>query len=220
MMLKNKYLLRAFEGDILKDRLLLLDDDIFQIKDENITHYKISFDYSYENFSLLCILSPILFCIFDNSSGEYVFLRNLWNNHRYDFGIFPEIFPFDYDYYKKNRDENDDIYVDDKINFTINKITKKDLFSLLILIDILILDKSMNYKLNSYFSKMRNQTIINGRRSILKNDLYAFYLSKYICVWIKEIFKIIRLLYPNEYKYLKYLNDLNEELSHLKNAVN
>ncbi|MDY2927989.1 hypothetical protein [Anaerococcus sp.] len=81
------------------------------------------------------------------------------------------------------------------------------------LIEKLIEDDKNRNKLLTYFDKIRNDIVINGRRSILANGIQAFYLSKYVLVWMIEI---MDKLMDKGKKSEIYLKPLYERLTNLK----
>lgn len=169
----------------LKDKMAETSayEDLREVK------FKIHNDDDNEKLTLLVILSPIFFACFDSSSEELDFFREKISNSNFPYGLYPEFFPFDEEKYKliyENKENKEDIYlnVENLIEFSINPIRDKYILSLAYLLEKLIEDDSNRKKLLEYFDKIRNDIIINGRRSILANGIQAFYLSKYVLVWM------------------------------------
>ena len=80
------------------------------------------------------------------------------------------------------------------------------------MIDSLIEDKNNRKNLLKYFDKMRDDIVINGRRSIIANGIQAFYLNKYVVVWIIDLINFIKENNPDSYKYLQAIFDLINNL--------
>lgn len=172
------------------------DDDKIIINIEN--------DENNEILKLLIILSPIFITIFDNSTCLNFFRENL-SKSNFPYGLYPTFFEgFSKDSYfdfYKDHDKNEDIILnfDNTIDFTINYVKDMYLFSLLALMEVLF-EKYTRRRLLTYFKKIRNDIVINGRRSILANDIYAFYLSKYLVNWGLDLMRIAK--YKDYKRYL------------------
>ena len=178
-------------------------------------------DNDNEKLKLLVILSPIFISAFDNGNYELEFLKNIIENSQYPFGLYPSFFDnFDIKNYLavyKSRDKTiltEDIILntDNTIDFYFNTLEDKYLKSLLSMIDSLIEDKDDRKNLLKYFDKMRDDIVINGRRSIIANGIQAFYLNKYVVVWIIDLINFIKENNPDSYKYLQAIFDLINNL--------
>lgn len=159
-------------GECLKEVKFIIKDD-----DEN------------KRLKLLVILSPIFLASFDSSEEELGFFKKKLENSNFPYGLYPEFFPFsenDYRSFYKNAENKEDIYLNknQEIEFSLNPLLDKYILALAYLIEHLIVDDKSRDALLDYFNEIRNDIVINGRRSILANGIQAFYLSKYVLVWI------------------------------------
>ena len=154
-----------------------------------------------EKLKLLVILSPIFIAAFDNGNVELEFLKKTIENSSYPFALYPNFFGnFDKDQYFKAYEDKDEgkitediILREDKIiEFYFNSLPEAYLKSLLAMVDGLIEDDSNRRNLLQYFDQMRDDIVINGRRSILANGIQAFYLNKYVVVWMLDLFAFIK----------------------------
>lgn len=175
-------------------------------------------DKENEKLMLLVILSPIFIACFDSSIEELDFFREKISNSNFPYGLYPEFFPFDENIYRrfyKNRENKEDIFLNEEglIEFTINPIKDKYILALAYLLEKLVEDDNNRKKLLKYFDKIRNDIVINGRRSILANGIQAFYLSKYVLVWMIEI---MDKLIAEEIDGNIYLKDIYNRLENLK----
>lgn len=175
-------------------------------------------DKENDKLMLLVILSPIFLACFDSSIEELDFFREKISNSNFPYGLYPDFFPFDENIYRrfyKNRENKEDIFLNEEglIEFTINPIKDKYILALAYLLEKLVEDDNNRKKLLKYFDKIRNDIVINGRRSILANGIQAFYLSKYVLVWMIEI---MDKLMDKEKKSEIYLKPLYERLTNLK----
>lgn len=175
-------------------------------------------DKENEKLMLLVILSPIFIACFDSSIEELDFFREKISNSNFPYGLYPEFFPFDeyiYRRFYKNRENKEDIFLNEEglIEFTINPIKDKYILALAYLLEKLVEDDNNRKKLLKYFDKIRNDIVINGRRSILANGIQAFYLSKYVLVWMIEI---MDKLIAEEIDGNIYLKDIYNRLENLK----
>ncbi len=175
-------------------------------------------DKENERLMLLVILSPIFIACFDSSIEELDFFREKISNSNFPYGLYPEFFPFDENIYRrfyKNRENKEDIFLNEEglIEFTINPIKDKYILALAYLLEKLVEDDNNRKKLLKYFDKIRNDIVINGRRSILANGIQAFYLSKYVLVWMIEI---MDKLIAEEIDGNIYLKDIYNRLENLK----
>ena len=80
------------------------------------------------------------------------------------------------------------------------------------MVDSLIEDDKNRKTLLKFFAKMRNDIVINGRRSILANGIQAFYLNKYVVVWALELFDFIKENKTDTSKFLEPIYDLTNNL--------
>lgn len=190
-------------------------------KIKNCFSIKIVNDNDNEKLKLLVILSPIFISAFDNGEYELEFLKKNIVNSSYPFALYPSFFNnFDKKNYLavyKSRDKTiltEDIILnaDNTIDFYFNTLEDKYLKSLLSMIDSLIEDKNNRKNLLKYFDKMRDDIVINGRRSIIANGIQAFYLNKYVVVWIIDLINFIKENNPDSYKYLQAIFDLINNL--------
>lgn len=150
-------------------------------------------DDNFKRLRLLVILSPIFIASFDSGKNQLDFLRKTIDNSKFSYGLYPKFFEgFDMDDYRKSYKDYqvmEDIYLNENndIEFVVNPMDDNYLDSLICLIDKLIIDENnLNYFLD-YFAKIRNDIVINGRRSILANGIQGFYLSKYVVVWMIDL---------------------------------
>ena len=187
---------------------------------------KINNDDKNEKLKLLVILSPIFIASFDNGSSKLEFLKKTMENSSYPYGLYPSFFDnFSKDQYfaqYKNWDKcslKEDIILneDGSIDFYINPLPEPYLVSLIAMIDCLIENNSNRKDLLKYFDKMRDDIVINGRRSILANGIQAFYLNKYVVVWMLELIDFIKNKNPDKAPYLKAIEDAVNELKTPRN---
>lgn len=173
-------------------------------------------DKENEILRLLVILSPIFITIFDNSTSLEFFKKNLEKSN-FEYGLYPNFFEnFSKEkYFKfyKSHDKIEDIILkeDESIDFKINYIEDKYLLALVALIEV-IFSKYNRKNLIRYFKEIRNDIVINGRRSILANDIYAFYLSKYLVNWALDLMKIAKYKDKNRYLYIDEIYKLTNNL--------
>lgn len=177
-------------------------------KIQNKTVISFETDEDFEILRLLVILSPIFIATFDSSENELEYFKNNLECSNFKFGLYENFFEnFSkesyFDFYK-NHPKNEDIIVNEDmtIDFSINELDDIYLLSLVEMIEKLIIDEKNRKKLLIYFKKIRNDIVINGRRSILANGIQAFYLSKYVLVWALDLYKLIGL--NNSYIFLIY----------------
>ena len=173
-------------------------------------------DKDNETLRLLVILSPIFITIFDNSTSLEFFRENLEKSN-FDYGLYPNFFEdFSkekyFEFYKNHEKIEDIILNEDKsIDFTINFLEDKYILALTSLMEG-IFSKYNRKNLISYFKEIRNDIVINGRRSILANDIYAFYLSKYLVNWALDLMKIARYKDKERYFYIEEIYKLTNNL--------
>lgn len=179
-----------------------------------------------EKLKLLVILSPIFIAAFDNGNVELEFLKKNIENSSYPFALYPNFFGnFDKEeYFNAYRDKNsekiteDIILREDKIiEFYFNSLPETYLKSLLAMVDGLIEDDSNRRNLLQYFDQMRDDIVINGRRSILANGIQAFYLNKYVVVWMLDLFAFIQ---KNKADVSSFLDPIMDLVNSLKTPAN
>lgn len=200
----------------LKDKMAEASnyEDLREVK------FEIRNDNDNEKLKLLVILSPIFLASFDSSKKELGFFIEKISNSNFPYGLYPEFFPFDKEKYRQiyeNKENKEDIYLneEDLIEFSINTIGDKYILALSFLLEKLIEDDSNRKKLLEYFDKIRNDIVINGRRSILANGIQAFYLSKYVLVWMIIFCEALMEKYEDA---RFFLNPIYEKTNNLKRA--
>lgn len=169
-------------------------------------HIKIIFpnDKENKNLKLLVTLSPILIAVFDNGSYELEFLRKIIEKSKFPYGLYPKFFDnFDIDQYKKAYDlyeVKEDIYLnyENNVEFIINPLDDIYINGLVAVIEGVIINQKSNDYFTDYFKEMRDDIVINGRRSILANGIQAFYLSKYVVVWMIDLCDYVRENFPDK----------------------
>lgn len=169
-------------------------------------HIKIIFpnDKENKNLKLLVTLSPILIAVFDNGSYELEFLRKIIEKSKFPYGLYPKFFDdFDIDQYKKAYDlyeVKEDIYLNDENNveFIINPLDDIYINGLVAVIEGVIINQKSNDYFTDYFKEMRDDIVINGRRSVLANGIQGFYLSKYVVVWMIDLCKYVKENFPDK----------------------
>lgn len=179
-----------------------------------------------EKLKLLVILSPIFIAAFDNGNVELEFLKKTIENSSYSFALYPDFFGnFDKEEYFKAYEDKDEgkitediILRENKIiEFYFNSLPEAYLKSLLAIVDGLIEDDSNRHNLLQYFDQMRDDIVINGRRSILANGIQAFYLNKYVVVWMLDLFAFIQ---KNKADVSSFLNPIMDLVNDLKTPAN
>lgn len=175
-------------------------------------------DDKYKRLRLLVILSPIFIASFDSGKNQLEFLKNTIDNSKFAYGLYPKFFEgFDIDDYRKAYKDyhvKEDIYLNENndIEFVVNPMDDIYLDSLICLIDKLIIDENnLNYFLD-YFAKIRNDIVINGRRSILANSIQGFYLSKYVVVWMIDLCNHLLRTNPDLHEKLNPICSLSSNL--------
>lgn len=173
-------------------------------------------DKENEILRLLVILSPIFITIFDNSTNLEFFRKNLEKSN-FEYGLYPNFFEdFSkekcFEFYK-NHEKIEDIILneDESIDFTLNILEDKYILALVSMIEV-IFSKYNRKILIRYFKEIRNDIVINGRRSILANDIYAFYLSKYLVNWALDLMTIARYKDKQRYFYIEEIYKLTNNL--------
>lgn len=191
-------------------------------------HFSINIanDDKNEKLKLLVILSPIFISSFDNGNTKLEFLKKTIQNSAYPYGLYPKFFDnfnkdqyfADYKDWDKNSIKEDIILNEDgTIDFYINPIPDSYLLSLIAMIYCLIEDDDNRKDLLKYFAKIRDDIVINGRRSILANGIQAFYLNKYVVVWMLELIDFVKEKNPSSKSYLKAIE---EAVNKLKTPAN
>lgn len=173
-------------------------------------------DKDNETLRLLVILSPIFITIFDNSTSLNFFRKNLEKSN-FEYGLYPNFFENfskeKYFEFYENHEKLEDIILnkDESIDFKINLLEDKYILSLVSMIEV-IFSKYNRKNLIIYFKEIRNDIVINGRRSILANDIYAFYLSKYLVNWALDLMTIARYKDKKRYFYTEEIYKLTNNL--------
>ena len=188
--------------------------------EKNIDFVKIIFsnDLEYKRLRLLVILSPILIASFDNGRCELEFLKNSIKKSIFPYGLYPNFFQdFSIEEYRKsyeNYNSAEDIFLnkENNIEFIINPMDNQYINALTSIIENVIIDPKANYYFTDYFKEIRNDIVINGRRSILANGIQGFYLSKYVVVWMIDIVNFIKENNPDAYKDLELIENLTNNL--------
>lgn len=80
------------------------------------------------------------------------------------------------------------------------------------IIENVIIYPKANSFYTDYFKVIKNDIVINGRRSILANGIQGFYLSKYVVVWMIDIVNFIKENNPDAYKDLVLIENLTNNL--------
>lgn len=169
---------------------------------------------------LLVTLSPIFIACFDSSKSELEYFKEKIDKSNFSYGLYPNFFSFNENAYRKFHSENDikeDIYLteDRDIIFSLNPLDDKYILALAYLLDKLIIDNCNREKLTDYFAKIRYDIVINGRRSILANGIQAFYLSKYVVVWMLIFCEGLMETYEDA---RFFLDPIYEKINNLKRA--
>lgn len=183
-------------------------------------------DDNFKRLRLLVILSPIFIASFDSGERQLDFLRKTIDNSKFSYGLYPKFFEgFDMDDYRKAYKDYqvmEDIYLNENndIEFVVNPMDDNYLDSLICLIDKLIIDENnLNYFLD-YFAKIRNDIVINGRRSILANGIQGFYLSKYVVVWMIDLCDYLLRDNPDLHEKLNPIYSLSSNLKTISQVKN
>lgn len=201
--LKEELEEKSFDKDTLKEIKFIIScgDDLTKLR-------------------LLVTLSPIFIASFDSSEVELSYFREKIEESNFSYGLYPNFFSFDENAYRKFYAENEikeDIYLteDRDIIFSLNLLDDKYILALAYLLDKLIIDDNNRERLTDYFAKMRDDIVINGRRSILANGIQAFYLSKYVVVWMLIFCEGLMETYEDA---RFYLDPIYEKINKLKRA--
>lgn len=217
--IKNKKIYSYQYKDVFDLDFKLKNRDFYKLENTNDVDkviISINNDKNFESLRLLVILSPIFITIFDNSTSLEFFKKNLEESN-FEYGLYPNFFEdFSkdayFEFYRKNEKKEDIILNENnEINFTINLVEDKYILSLVSLIEV-IFSKYNRKNLIEYFEEIRDDIVINGRRSIIANDIYAFYLSKYLVNWALDLMKIVRYKDKNRFKYIKEIYKLTNNL--------
>lgn len=204
--------------ELEKDLKNKASKDFKDTDDEDKLVFSFKTDPDYKKLRLLVILSPIFIAIFDNGKTDLEFFRNNLTKSNFTYGLYEKFFQDfslkDYLSFYQNHEKNEDIMVDENltVSFTINEMDPVYILALAALIEGLILDDKTREELLDYFAKMRNDIVINGRRSILANSIQAFYLSKYVVAWALDLYKIIEKDHPDLYSYIIPIYKLTDNL--------
>ncbi|MDO5047791.1 MAG: hypothetical protein Q4D88_04505 [Anaerococcus sp.] len=208
---KNKL---GFDFKDTKDLSQSLNKDF----DHDYLNLYIKNDRDNKNLSLLVILSPILISSFDSSLDELSFFKKTMEESNFTYGLYPYFFPFDkekyFNFYKNHKKKEDISLEDSYIRFKLNPLDYPYILSLVYLIEKLM-EKKRRDKLLDYFAEIRNDIVINGRRSILANGIRAFYLSKYVCVWMLILIKKIE----DEPLARDFLSPIYEKINNLQRPL-
>lgn len=169
---------------------------------------------------LLVTLSPIFIACFDSSKSELEYFKEKIDKSNFSYGLYTNFFSFDENAYRKFYSGNEikeDIYLteDRDIIFSLNPLDDKYILALAYLLDKLIIDNCNREKLTDYFAKIRDDIVINGRRSILANGIQAFYLSKYVVVWMLIFCEGLMETYEDA---RFFLDPIYEKINKLKRA--
>lgn len=169
---------------------------------------------------LLVTLSPIFIACFDSSKSELKYFKEKIDKSNFSYGLYPNFFSFNENAYRNFYSRNEikeDIYLteDGDIIFSLNPLDDKYILALAYLLEKLIIDDCNREKLTDYFAKIRDDIVINGRRSILANGIQAFYLSKYVVVWMFIFCEGLMKTYEDA---RFFLNPIYEKINKLKRA--
>lgn len=217
--IKNKKIYSYQYKDVFDLDFKLKNRDFYKLENTNDVDkviISINNDKNFESLRLLVILSPIFITIFDNSTSLEFFKKNLEESN-FEYGLYPNFFEdFSkdayFEFYRKNEKKEDIILNENnEINFTINLVEDKYILSLVSLIEV-IFSKYNRKNLIEYFEEIRNNIVINGRRSIIANDIYAFYLSKYLVNWALDLMKIAKYKDKDRFIYIKEIYKLTNNL--------
>lgn len=179
---------KLYNFETSRDLLEKLQEDTCG-KAYDYLNFYIKNDNDSNKLKLLVILSPIFIASFDSSNKTLDFFKNAIAKSNFTYALYEHFFPFDeekyFDFYR-GHDSSEDIILgeDGFIRFRVNPLDDDYIVVLAYLIEKLIEDDSSRQGLLRYFAKIRNDIVINGRRSILANGIQAFYLSKYVVVWM------------------------------------
>lgn len=192
---------------------------------KNTDYIKFSFknDENNNRLRLLVTLSPIFIASFDNGNEELEFLKDTIKISNFPYGLYPNFFEgFNREKYLssyENLKANEDIILnhDGVIDFYINPIDEKYIMALKTLIESLIINEASNKYWTKFFKEIRNDIVINGRRSILANGIQAFYLNKYVLVWMMDLCDYIKENNLKDYSNVKAIYDLSSNLKTITN---
>ena len=95
---------------------------------------------------------------------------------------------------------------------------EKYIVALKTLIESLIINEKSNKYWTEFFKKIRNDIVINGRRSILANGIQGFYLNKYVLVWMIDLCDYIKINNPEDYQNLIPIYELSSNLKTIRDS--
>ena len=84
------------------------------------------------------------------------------------------------------------------------------------LIEAIIIDDKVSEYFTNYFAKIRDDIVINGKRSIIANGIQGFYLSKYIVVWMMDLCNYLKKNNPKIYKDIIPIYELSNNLKSIR----
>lgn len=173
---------------------------------------------------LLVTLSPIFIACFDNGNEELEFLKDTIKNSNFTYGLYPYFFEefskkkYFEDYSKLSPNEDIILNPDGIIDFYVNPMDEKYIVALKTLIESLIINEKSNKYWTEFFKKIRNDIVINGRRSILANGIQGFYLNKYVLVWMIDLCDYIKINNPEDYQNLIPIYELSSNLKTIRDS--
>lgn len=193
-------------------------------KNKNFIKYSFPNDKKNTRLKLLVTLSPIFIACFDNGNYELEFLKKTIENSNFPYAIYPNYFEgFNKEkYFKAYKDviPKEDIILnsDDTIDFYINPMDEIYVLALKSLIEGLIINNKANIYWTNYFKNIRNDIVINGRRSIIANGIQGFYLNKYVLVWMIDLCHYIKINTPSLYKDVNTIYELSSNLKAIRDT--
>lgn len=193
-------------------------------KNKNFIKYSFPNDKKNTRLKLLVTLSPIFIACFDNGNYELEFLKKTIENSNFPYAIYPNYFEeFNKEkYFKAYKDviPKEDIILnsDDTIDFYINPMDEIYVLALKSLIEGLIINNKANIYWTNYFKNIRNDIVINGRRSIIANGIQGFYLNKYVLVWMIDLCHYIKINTPSLYKDVSTIYELSSNLKTIRDT--
>lgn len=182
-------------------------------------------DIESKRLKLLVILSPIFIASFDNGTYELEFLKNTIKKSKYPYGLYPNFFnDFNIKKYRDSYDSykvKEDIFLNsnNEIEFVVNPMNDIYIKALSSLIEAIIIDDKSNEYFTNYFAKIRDDIVINGRRSIIANGIQGFYLSKYIVVWMINLCDYIKKDNQKIYKDTIPIYELSNNLKSIRTNI-
>ncbi|MBS6105622.1 hypothetical protein [Anaerococcus sp.] len=193
-------------------------------KNKNFIKYFFPNDKKNTRLKLLVTLSPIFIACFDNGNYELEFLKKTIENSNFPYAIYPNYFEgFNKEkYFKAYKDviPKEDIILnsDDTIDFYINPMDEIYVLALKSLIEGLIINNKANIYWTNYFKNIRNDIVINGRRSIIANGIQGFYLNKYVLVWMMDLCHYIKINTPSLYNDVNTIYELSSNLKTIRDT--